>query len=79
MFMKEYVDMKLEEWENCKMTTWESKMKVAYGRRKYLHAATMERASRLTVVYIIKRLMREAETMDLERESKGKSFPMYIT
>ena len=69
----------LKEWETAKMTSWPQKLKMAYGRRKYLNYKVTERAMRLQVRTIDQRMIRAAEAMDNERTHLGMSTAMFVT
>ena len=75
----QYMRCGLHEWETAKMTSWEGKIKMAYGRKKYLNNRVKDRAMRLNIGTIEQRMIRAAETMDMERLNLGMSTAMYIT
>ena len=77
--MEQYGASKLSEWENYKMTSWPSSLKVSYGRRKYLQGVIRARAMRMNLGTMAVRMIRAADNMDIERLAKGISMSMYLT
>ena len=61
------------------MTGWDTKMKMAYGRRKYMRLAIKARAMALHHGSFEQRLIRAAQNMDVERNEKGYSTAKYMT
>lgn len=76
--MDQYDASKLSEWENYKMTSWPSSMKVSYGRQKYLQGVIRARAMQLNLGTMLVRMIWSADNMDIERLSKRMSMAMYI-
>ena len=69
----------LKEWETAKIKNWTLKLKMVYGRRKYLNNKVTERAMRLQVGTINQRMICAAEVMDDEHTHLGMSTSMYVT
>ena len=61
------------------MTDWAQKLKVAYGRRRYLQGVVKGRAMRLHIGTIEERMERAADDMDLERNGQAMSMAQYLT
>ena len=74
----QYQENKLSVWENVKMTGWESKLKMSFGRRKYVHGRVKQNANRLHHGTFDQRLKRSAENMDEDRKSRGMSTSQYV-
>ena len=74
----QYQKHNLQEWENIKMNGWDTKLKMAYGRWKYMREAVKARAMSLHHGTFDQRLIRAAERMDEEREVKGMSTSKYM-
>ena len=73
-----YQTHNLQEWENVKMKGWDTKLKMGYGRRKYMREAVKARAMSLHNGTFEQRLIRAAERMDEERVAKGMSTSKYM-
>ena len=57
----------LQEFETANMTSWARKLKMLYRQGKYLNNKVKERAMRLNIGTIKRRMLRAAETMCKER------------
>ena len=69
----------LQGFETAKMISWAMKLKMSYGRRKYLNNKVKERTMRLNIGTIEQRMLRAAETMDEERLHLGQSTAGYVS
>ena len=76
--MREYEKFELVGWETSKMTGWPASVKQAYSRRKYINNLVKGRAMVLHHGTFEQRLVRAAETLDIERKSLGLSVFRYI-
>ena len=74
----QYQQHNLQEWENVKMNGWDTKLKMAYGRRKYMREQVKARAMTLHNGTFEQRLIRSAQKMDEERDDKGMSTTKYM-
>ena len=60
------------------MNGWDTKLKMAYGRRKYMREVVKAQAMALHNGTFDQRLIRAAGRMDEEREAKGMSTSKYM-
>jgi hypothetical protein len=74
----EYLSHSLSEFERCKMTHWDPKIKMGYGRRKYMMSAVRDEAARLQYGSYDHRIMRASDIMDERRNAAGLSTTAYL-
>ena len=74
----EYISYSLSQFEKCRMTEWDRKVSMGYGRRKYMMNVVRAEAEKLQYGTYEHRILRAADVLDARRVTEGKSVSAYM-